>query len=65
MVSDTSTVVGTGMVGTVMVYGPGKICMVADPGTSCRRETSCAGDSVGYTKKKKKAIPTKTGSLLT
>jgi hypothetical protein len=61
-------VVGTGMVGSpVMVDGPGKICMVADPGTSCRREELRREnriDSAGILKKKK-GIPTKTGSLLT
>jgi hypothetical protein len=48
----------------VMVDGPGKICMVADPGKlhELRREDRI--DS-GGTPKRKKAIPTKTGSLLT
>ena len=55
VVSDASTVVGTGMVGSpAMVDGPGKICMVVDPGTSCRRETSCAGKAGQTAQQKRK-----------
>jgi hypothetical protein len=38
-----------------MVDGPGEICMVADPGTSCAGKT---GDSVDTPKREEKAIPT-------